>query len=473
MAEWLAERFPREQEGDLGRRLAYLVSQPVLAGVAETVGLAARLSVSPGEAKAGVAKRATVLADALEAALGALYLDGGLDAARDFVRRAWNDAMIVQADPPKDAKTALQEWAQKRGLDLPAYVDRPSVRAAARAGVHRQRNSRIISRHRHRRQPPGGRTTGRGSPPRSAVSMSQPPPARCGFIAIVGAPNAGKSTLMNRLTGAKLSIVSPKAQTTRFRVLGILMRAESQVLLVDTPGIFRPKRKLDRAMVAAAWSGAADADLAILLVDAKSGLREDVREIAERLGASGRRCWLVLNKTDLMSPPALLPLIASLGALANFEETFMVSAQTGDGVRRLADALAAAVPVGPWLFPEDDLTDLPDRLLAAETVREQIFMQTHEEVPYGATVETESFKERKDGSVRIEITIYVGRSGHKAILIGDKGSKIKAIGARARQDLNSLLDRPVHLFLNVKERKGWDEEGARLRAIGLEDPGRA
>jgi GTPase len=303
--------------------------------------------------------------------------------------------------------------------------------------------------------------------------MSQPPPARCGFIAIVGAPNAGKSTLMNRLTGAKLSIVSPKAQTTRFRVLGILMRAESQVLLVDTPGIFRPKRKLDRAMVAAAWSGAADADLAILLVDAKSGLREDVREIAERLAASGRRCWLVLNKTDLMSPPALLPLIASLGALANFEETFMVSAQTGDGVRRLADALAVAVPVGPWLFPEDDLTDLPDRLLAAETVREQIFMQTHEEVPYGATVETESFKERKDGSVRIDITIYVGRPGHKAILIGDKGSKIKAIGARARQDLNSLLDRPVHLFLNVKERKGWDEEGARLRAIGLDDPGKA
>jgi GTP-binding protein Era len=302
--------------------------------------------------------------------------------------------------------------------------------------------------------------------------MSQPPPARCGFIAIVGAPNSGKSTLMNRLTGAKLSIVSPKAQTTRFRVLGILMRAESQVLLVDTPGIFRPRRKLDRAMVAAAWSGAADADLALLLVDAKSGLREDVRDIAERLSASGRRCWLALNKTDLVSPPALLPLIAALGALANFEETFMVSAQTGDGVRRLADALALAVPEGPWLFPEDDLTDLPDRLLAAETVREQIFMQTHEEVPYGATVETESFKERKDGSVRIEITIYVGRPGHKAILIGDKGSKIKAIGARARQDLSTLLDRPVHLFLNVKERRGWDEEGARLRAIGLEDPGR-
>ena len=303
--------------------------------------------------------------------------------------------------------------------------------------------------------------------------MSTPPPMRCGFVAIVGAPNAGKSTLMNRLTGAKLSIVSPKAQTTRFRVLGILMRAESQVLLVDTPGIFKPKRKLDRAMVAAAWSGAADADIAMLMVDAKSGMREDVREIATQLGASGRRAWLVLNKTDLVTPAALLPLIASLGALATFEETFMVSAQTGDGVRRLADALAEVVPVGPWLYPEDDLTDLPDRLLAAETVREQIFLQTHEEVPYGATVETESYKEHKNGSVRIEVTIYVARAGHKAILIGDKGSKIKSIGARARQDLMGLLDRPVHLFLNVKERRGWDEEGARLRAIGLEDPGKA
>jgi GTPase len=303
--------------------------------------------------------------------------------------------------------------------------------------------------------------------------VTAPGAQRCGFVAIVGAPNAGKSTLLNRLTGAKLSIVSPKAQTTRFRVLGILMRAESQVLLVDTPGIFRPKRKLDRAMVAAAWTGAADADLAMLLVDARSGLREDVREIAERLGTSDRRCWLVLNKTDLVAPSSMLPLTASLGALARFEETFMVSAHTGDGLPRLADALAAVVPEGAWLYPEDDLTDLPDRLLAAETVREQIFMQTHEEVPYGATVETESFKSRSDGSVRIDVTIYVARPGHKAILIGDKGSKIKAIGARARHDLAVLLNRPVHLFLNVKERKGWDEEGARLRAIGLEDPGKA
>ncbi len=296
--------------------------------------------------------------------------------------------------------------------------------------------------------------------------------SRCGFVAIVGAPNAGKSTLLNRLTGAKLSIVSPKAQTTRFRVLGIFIRDGSQVLLVDTPGIFRPRRKLDRAMVAAAWTGAADADLAMLLVDAKSGATEQVRNIASSLGSSGRRCWLVLNKTDLVPAQSLLPLIATLTALAPFEETFMVSAGNGDGVLELSKALAAAVPEGPFLYPEDDLTDLPDRLLAAETVREQIFLQTHDEVPYAATVETESFKERPDGSVRIEVTIYVSRPGHKAILIGEKGSKIRDIGSRARRDLTGLLERPVHLFLNVKERAHWDEEGARLRAIGLEDPGR-
>ena len=295
---------------------------------------------------------------------------------------------------------------------------------------------------------------------------------RCGFVAIVGAPNAGKSTLLNRLTGAKLSIVSPKAQTTRFRVLGILMRGESQVLLVDTPGIFKPKRRLDRAMVAAAWTGAEDADLVLLLVDAKAGLTAPVREIAARLQGrpEGKRAWLVLNKVDLLPPADLLPLVAGLNAIVPFAETYMVSASTGDGIDELLDALAAAVPEGPYLYPEDDLTDLPDRLLAAEIVREQIFLQTHEEVPYAATVETESFQERKDGSVRIEATIYVARPGHKAILIGAKGARIRDIGAKSRAQLAHLLDRPVHLFLNVKERAGWDEEGARLRAIGLEDP---
>ena len=290
---------------------------------------------------------------------------------------------------------------------------------------------------------------------------------RCGFVAIVGAPNAGKSTLLNRLTGAKLSIVSPKAQTTRFRVLGILMHGDSQVLLVDTPGIFRPRRRLDRAMVAAAWTGAHDADLALLLVDARSGATPEVQAIAAQLAGSGRRCWLALNKIDLVPPASLLPLTAALTELAPFEATCMVSASTGDGLDALAAALAGAVPEGPHLYPGDDLTDLPDRLLAAEIVREQIFRQTHEEVPYAATVETESWQERKDGSVRIEATIYVLRPGHKGILIGEGGARIKAIGARAREELAGLLERKVHLFLNVKQRSGWDEEKARLRAIGL------
>jgi GTP-binding protein Era len=295
--------------------------------------------------------------------------------------------------------------------------------------------------------------------------------ARCGFVAVVGEPNAGKSTLLNRLTGAKLSIVTPKAQTTRFRVLGILMRGDSQVLLVDTPGIFTPRRRLDRAMVAAAWTGVRDADLTLLLVDAKAGVTEAVRAIASALVEQKRRCSLVLNKIDLVPAPALLPLTAALSALAVFEQTFMVSAATGDGVDALADALASAVPEGPHLYPDDDLTDLPDRLLAAEIVREQIFLQTHEEVPYGTTVETENWQERKDGSVRIEATVYVARPGHKAILIGEKGQRIKTIGARAREQLATLLERKVHLFLNVKHRAGWDEEAARLRAIGLQDPG--
>ncbi len=294
---------------------------------------------------------------------------------------------------------------------------------------------------------------------------------RCGFVAILGAPNAGKSTLLNRLTGAKLSIVTPKAQTTRFRVLGILRSGESQILLVDTPGIFRPRRRLDRAMVAAAWTGARDADLALLMVDAKTGATEEVRAITAKLAETRRRCWLALNKVDLVPPARLLPLAATLTGLAPFEETFMVSAATGDGLDRLADALAAAMPEGPFLYPPDDLTDLPDRLLAAEIVREQVFLQTHEEVPYGATAETESWQERPDGSVRIEVTIYVARTGHKAILIGAGGARIREIGARARQQLAALLERTVHLFLNVKERAGWDEERARLRAIGLDDTG--
>ncbi|NHO31576.1 GTPase Era [Acetobacter fallax] len=292
---------------------------------------------------------------------------------------------------------------------------------------------------------------------------------RCGFAALVGAPNAGKSTLLNRMAGAKLSIVSPKAQTTRFRVLGILMRGTTQILLVDTPGIFQPRRKLDRAMVAAAWAGSDDADVTLLLVDSKAGLNDGVRAVIERLTAVKRRVWLILNKTDLVMAQSLLPLTAEISKLIEIEHVFMISARSGNGVNDLLDRLAANLPVGPYLYPEDDLTDLPDRLLAAELVREQVFLQTHEEVPYAATAETESFAERPDGSVRIDVTIYVARASHKAILIGERGQRIREIGQKARVQLSGLLDRPCHLFLNVKERSGWDEERARLRAIGLDD----
>ncbi len=295
---------------------------------------------------------------------------------------------------------------------------------------------------------------------------------RCGYIAIIGAPNAGKSTLLNRLTGAKLSIVTPKAQTTRARVLGILMRGEAQILLVDTPGIFAPKRRLDRAMVAAAWEGATEADFLLLLVDAKTGLTAAVRQIAEQVAAAGRPVALVLNKVDLVDRPRLLPLAQELAALVSFEQVFMISAASGDGIEALLDFCAAKLPEGPYLYPEDELTDLPDRLLAAEIVREQIFLQTRDEVPYGATVETESFKTQKDGSIRIEAVIYVSREGHKGILVGAKGARIREIGARARRELAALLEHEVHLFLRVKERPGWDEEAARIRATGLHDAGR-
>ncbi|HLY58218.1 MAG TPA: GTPase Era [Stellaceae bacterium] len=291
---------------------------------------------------------------------------------------------------------------------------------------------------------------------------------RCGFVAILGAPNAGKSTLLNRLVGAKLSIVSPKVQTTRTRVLGIQIAGATQIIYVDTPGIFRPRRRLDRAMVAAAWGGAADADVVLLLVDVAAGATDEVGAIVAGLKAQQRRAGLVLNKIDAVRRDSLLQLAAMLDAEGIFDRVFMVSALTGDGVPDLERWAAEQLPEGPFLFPEDQLSDLPQRLLAAEVTREQIFLQLHDELPYAATVETEQWEDFADGSVKLSQTIFVRRPSQKAIVLGKGGRRIKEIGARARTELEQMLDRRVHLFLFVKVREDWEEDRERYRAMGLE-----
>jgi GTP-binding protein Era len=297
---------------------------------------------------------------------------------------------------------------------------------------------------------------------------------RAGFVAVVGAPNAGKSTLVNALVGAKVSIVSPKVQTTRMRVVGIAMTdladgTRAQVVLVDTPGIFRvARRRLERAMVAAAWQGAEDADAVALVVDAERGIGEETRAIVEKLGQSRGRRYLVLNKIDLVPREKLLALAAELNARLPFERTFMVSALKRDGIADVLAALAQGLPEGPFLYPEDQAADLPMRLLAAEVTREQVFLQLHQELPYEAAVETEKWEERTDSSVRIDQTIHVQRDGQRAIVLGKGGTRIKQIGARARQELAEMLGRPVHLFLHVKVSERWAEDPAHYRAIGLD-----
>ncbi len=290
----------------------------------------------------------------------------------------------------------------------------------------------------------------------------------CGYVALIGAPNAGKSTLLNRLVGRKLAIVTPKVQTTRTRLLAIALVDGAQLVFVDTPGIFAPRRRLDRAMVASAWAGAADADQVVLLVDAARPADPDTTHIVERLAATGRRAILALNKIDLVPRDRLLGITDTLFRAGCFERVFMISGLKGDGVEDLKRHLAAVMPAGPWLFPEDQLSDAPERWLAAEITREQVFLQLHDELPYAASVETESWEERRDGSVKIDQVLYVRRAGQRAIVLGDKGARIKSIGARARAELERLLDRRVHLFLFVKVRDNWIEDPERYAAIGLD-----
>jgi GTP-binding protein Era len=297
-----------------------------------------------------------------------------------------------------------------------------------------------------------------------------PAATRCGFVALIGAPNVGKSTLVNALVGSKVTIVSRKVQTTRALIRGIVIENNAQVILVDTPGIFLPKRRLDRAMVATAWSGAHDADLVCVLLDAKAGIDEEADAILTKLASVDHEKILALNKIDLLPREKLLALAKAANDRLRFAETFMVSALSGDGVADLRRALAERVPPGPFLYPEDQMSDAPMRQLAAEITREKIFRQLHQELPYQSTVETDSWTERKDKSVRIEQTIFVERESQRKIVLGKGGTAIKSIGAQSRKEIADILGAPVHLFLFVKVRENWGDDPDRYREMGLEFP---
>lgn len=293
---------------------------------------------------------------------------------------------------------------------------------------------------------------------------------RCGFVALIGAPNAGKSTLLNTLVGSKVSIVSRKVQTTRALVRGIAIEGQAQIVFVDTPGIFPPKRRLDRAMVTSAWSGAGDADAVCLLLDARKGVDEEADAILEKLAGMRRPLVLILNKIDLLERAKLLDLTAVLNARIPFQATFMISALTGDGVGDLRSNLASRMPSGPWLYPEDQVSDAPLRMLAAEITREKIYDRLHDELPYQSTVETDQWQERPDGSVRIEQTVFVERDSQRKIVLGKDGQTIKAIGQAARREISEVAEAKVHLFLFVKVRENWSDDPARYREMGLEFP---
>ncbi|MEM9472229.1 MAG: GTPase Era [Pseudomonadota bacterium] len=300
------------------------------------------------------------------------------------------------------------------------------------------------------------------------VQVAEAGVTRCGFVALIGAPNAGKSTLLNQLVGSKVSIVTHKVQTTRARIRAIALEGASQIIFVDTPGIFSPKRKLDEEMVHAAWAGAADADATVLLIGARDGLNEDNLRIIDGLEAAGAKAILAINKIDLVPHESLLQLAADLNARYPFTDTFMISALKGHGVADLRTALAGRMPPGPWLYPEDQIADVPMRMLASEITREKLYLRLHDELPYASTVETEKWTEKKDGSVRIEQVIYVQRDSQKKIVLGKNGQTIKKIGQSAREEISDTIGQKAHLFLFVKVREKWADDPERLRMMGLE-----
>jgi GTP-binding protein Era len=302
------------------------------------------------------------------------------------------------------------------------------------------------------------------------MEQTEPANTKAGFVALIGAPNAGKSTLLNALVGSKVSIVSRKVQTTRALVRGIAIEGDAQIVFVDTPGIFKPKRRLDRAMVTSAWGGAGDADVVALLLDVRRGVDEEAEAILDKLPELKQAKVLILNKIDLIERSRLLELAAKLNEKVPFAHTFMISALNGDGIKTLKSQLAAMMPAGPWLYPEDQISDAPLRMLAAEITREKIYERLHEELPYQSTVETDQWQQRPDGSVRIEQTVFVERDSQRKIVLGKGGQTIKAIGQSARREISEIAEAPVHLFIFVKVRENWSDDPERYREMGLEFP---
>ena len=484
IAELLTELDAEADEGDLARRFNRLVRKEACARVARDLGLGSALVLSAAEAESGGRDKDTILADACEALLAAIFLEAGFPAARDVVRRVWSPLIDKLPDVATDAKSALQEWAQGQGLALPEYVE-----VARRGPDHAPRFTaevRIAGRKPARGEGANKRAAEQaaaaellsregvwmpGDPCLKAPTTRPREATRCGFIAILGAPNAGKSTLVNALVGAKVTIVSRKAQTTRVPVRGIAIEGASQLIFIDTPGIFAPNRRLDRAMVDAAWARASEADVVALIVDAAKGdVEGDTLGIVDKLAGTRVSRLLILNKIDRVKKENLLDVAQALNARLPFEATFMISALAGSGVNDLKRHLANLVPAGPWHYPEDEISDAPLRLLAAEITRERIYERLHEELPYATTVETTAWKELRGGAVRIEQTIYVERESQRKIVLGESGRTIKQISMEARREVGDILEKPVHLFLFVKVRGGWQNDPERYREIGLDFP---